>query len=68
MELVNLDPAVLKYIKTLFSTDSCAPVLGQLALDLMMNPPQPGDPSYPLYDMVRTQMCSSHYYPLLQDV
>ncbi|XP_018531997.1 alanine aminotransferase 2 isoform X1 [Lates calcarifer] len=51
VELVNLDPAVLKYIKTLFSTDSCAPVLGQLALDLMMNPPQPGDPSYPLYDM-----------------
>ncbi|KAM6990598.1 alanine aminotransferase 1 isoform 2-T2 [Tautogolabrus adspersus] len=51
VELVNLDPAVMKHIHTLFSTDSCAPVLGQMALDLMVNPPQPGDPSYPLYHM-----------------
>ncbi|KAM9349910.1 alanine aminotransferase 2 [Symphorus nematophorus] len=50
VELVNLDPTVLKYIYTIFSKDSCAPVLGQLALDLMMNPPQPGYPSYPLYE------------------
>ncbi|XP_070701446.1 alanine aminotransferase 1-like [Pempheris klunzingeri] len=51
VELVNLDPAVMKYIYNLFSIDSCAPVLGQIALDLMTNPPQPGDPSYPLYNM-----------------
>lgn len=49
VELVNLDPTVMKYIYTLFSKDSCAPVLGQLALDLLTSPPQPGDPSYPLY-------------------
>lgn len=49
VELVNVDPTVMKYINTLFSTDSCAPVLGQMALDLMVNPPQLGDPSYPLY-------------------
>ncbi|XP_068587354.1 alanine aminotransferase 2-like [Cebidichthys violaceus] len=49
VELVNLDPAVMKYIFKLFSTNSCAPVLGQFALDLLVNPPQPGDPSYPLY-------------------
>ncbi|XP_005812927.1 alanine aminotransferase 2-like [Xiphophorus maculatus] len=48
VELVNLDPAVMKYINNLFSTNSC-PVLGQVALDVMVNPPQPGDPSYPLY-------------------
>ncbi|XP_028450092.1 alanine aminotransferase 2 [Perca flavescens] len=54
VELVNLDPAVKKYIYNLFSTDACAPVLGQFALDLMMKPPQPGDPSYPLYS-VETQ-------------
>ncbi|XP_027877385.1 alanine aminotransferase 2 [Xiphophorus couchianus] len=47
VELVNLDPAVMKYIDNLFS-NSC-PVLGQVALDVMVNPPQPGDPSYPLY-------------------
>uniref|UniRef100_A0A3B4WYF6 Aminotransferase class I/classII domain-containing protein n=1 Tax=Seriola lalandi dorsalis TaxID=1841481 RepID=A0A3B4WYF6_SERLL len=36
VELVNLDRAVMKYIHNLFSKDSCAPVLGQLALDLIL--------------------------------
>ncbi|XP_010764511.1 alanine aminotransferase 2-like [Notothenia coriiceps] len=49
VELVNLDPDVMKCIYKLFSTDTCAPVLSQIALDLMTSPPQPGDPSYPLY-------------------
>uniref|UniRef100_A0A3Q4MPP7 alanine transaminase n=1 Tax=Neolamprologus brichardi TaxID=32507 RepID=A0A3Q4MPP7_NEOBR len=52
VELVNLDPAVMKYIHTLFSKDSCETVLGQIALDLMMDPPKPGDPSYLLYKQV----------------
>ncbi|XP_040910288.1 alanine aminotransferase 2-like [Toxotes jaculatrix] len=51
VELVNLDPDVMKHINNLFSKDSCAPMLGQMALDLMMNPPQPGDPSYHLYNI-----------------
>lgn len=53
VELVNIDPKVMTYIYKLFSKDSCAPVLGQIALDLMVNPPQLGDPSYPLYHTVR---------------
>uniref|UniRef100_A0A3Q2V2U7 alanine transaminase n=1 Tax=Haplochromis burtoni TaxID=8153 RepID=A0A3Q2V2U7_HAPBU len=52
VELVNLDPAVMKYIHTLFSKDACSPVLGQIALDLMTDPPKPGDPSYLLYKQV----------------
>lgn len=56
VELVNVDPAVMKYIYKMFSMDTCAPVLGQLALDLMLNPPQPGDPSYPLYNVVRLEI------------
>ncbi|KAK2895209.1 hypothetical protein Q8A73_014697 [Channa argus] len=51
VELVNLDRAVMKHTNTLILKQACAPVLGQIALDLMMNPPQPGDPSYPLYSM-----------------
>uniref|UniRef100_A0A4W5REY3 alanine transaminase n=1 Tax=Hucho hucho TaxID=62062 RepID=A0A4W5REY3_9TELE len=47
VELVNLDPTVMRYAYTIFSTDICAPVTGQLALELMANPPRPGDPSYP---------------------
>ncbi|XP_047445085.1 alanine aminotransferase 2-like [Mugil cephalus] len=56
VELVNVDPTVMKYIYKLFSKDSCAPALGQIALDLMTNPPQPGDPSYPLYDQETNQI------------
>ncbi|XP_022062812.2 alanine aminotransferase 2-like [Acanthochromis polyacanthus] len=48
VELVNLDPNVVNYISNLnYDTTS---VLAQFALDLMMNPPRPGDPSYPLYN------------------
>lgn len=62
VELVNIDPKVTKYIYNLFSKDSCAPVLGQIALDIMAKPPQPGDPSYPLYHAVRRLSAS----PLLK--
>lgn len=55
VELVNIDPKVMKYIHKLYSKDSCAPVLGQIALDVMANPPKLGDPSYPLYHMVRLE-------------
>lgn len=50
VELVNLDPTVMEYIYKLFSIDSCASVPGQLAFNLMTEPPQPGDPSYSLYN------------------
>uniref|UniRef100_A0A3B5BFW3 alanine transaminase n=1 Tax=Stegastes partitus TaxID=144197 RepID=A0A3B5BFW3_9TELE len=53
VELVNLDPAVQKHIFKLISKSSCTPVLAQMALDLMVNPPQPGDPSYPLYNQTQ---------------
>ncbi|KAJ8012164.1 hypothetical protein DPEC_G00065840 [Dallia pectoralis] len=49
VELVNLDPEVMSYAYTMFSADSCPTVTGQLALDLMVNPPRQGDPSYPVY-------------------
>ncbi|XP_067108580.1 alanine aminotransferase 1-like [Osmerus mordax] len=49
VELVNLDPSIIDYVHTLFSTDAGAPVSGQLALELMAQPPRPGEPSYPVY-------------------
>ena len=67
VELVNLDPTIMTYIYKVFSKDSCAPVLGQIALDLMVNPPQQGDPSYPLYNEVSTEIPSLDYDPILQD-
>ncbi|KAG9356084.1 hypothetical protein JZ751_000928 [Albula glossodonta] len=52
MELINLDPEVMDVVYTLFSTLSCPSVIGQIALDIMADPPQPGDPSYPTFSAV----------------
>ena len=59
MELVNLDPSIIHYVHTLFSTDAGAPVSGQLALELMAQPPRPGEPSYPVYTQVGWVICPS---------
>ncbi|XP_010777257.1 alanine aminotransferase 2-like, partial [Notothenia coriiceps] len=48
MEAVNLDPAVMKYLRDA-QAPSSPPVLPQLALEVMVNPPTPGDPSYKTY-------------------
>ncbi|KAK5906809.1 hypothetical protein CesoFtcFv8_004720 [Champsocephalus esox] len=49
MELVNMDPEVTHFVDTMLCTDISSPVTGQIALDLMVNPPKPGDPSYDTY-------------------
>ncbi|XP_043085644.1 alanine aminotransferase 2-like [Puntigrus tetrazona] len=49
VELVNIDPEVKEHASRLFSTRSCPPVVGQIALDLMTDPPKPGDPSFPTF-------------------
>ncbi|KAF3835494.1 hypothetical protein F7725_028052 [Dissostichus mawsoni] len=49
MELVNMDPEVTHLFISMLCTDISSPVTGQLALDLMVNPPRPGDPSYDTY-------------------
>ncbi|XP_023151140.2 alanine aminotransferase 2-like [Amphiprion ocellaris] len=49
MEIVNMDPEVMHFVDTMLCTDISTPVTGQLALDLMLNPPKPGDPSYDTY-------------------
>ncbi|KAM8889812.1 alanine aminotransferase 1-like isoform 1-T1 [Synchiropus picturatus] len=49
MEVVNMDPQVKMFVDTTLTADINAPVSGQLALDMMLNPPQPGEPSWPKY-------------------
>ncbi|KAJ8337091.1 hypothetical protein SKAU_G00383110 [Synaphobranchus kaupii] len=49
MELVNIDPAIINVIRTLLSALGCSSLIGQIALDIMADPPQEGDPSYPTY-------------------
>ncbi|XP_042272176.1 alanine aminotransferase 2-like isoform X2 [Thunnus maccoyii] len=49
MEVVNMDPDVMLFVDTVLCGDISTPVTGQLALDLMVNPPKPGDPSCDTY-------------------
>uniref|UniRef100_A0A8C3ACV4 alanine transaminase n=1 Tax=Cyclopterus lumpus TaxID=8103 RepID=A0A8C3ACV4_CYCLU len=49
MELVNIDPEVMHFVETMLCTDISTPVTGQLALDIMVNPPKPGDLSFDTY-------------------
>ncbi|XP_035508693.1 alanine aminotransferase 2-like [Morone saxatilis] len=48
MEVINMDPAVNNYLRSMQGSSS-PPVLPQLALEVMVNPPSPGDPSYETY-------------------
>uniref|UniRef100_A0A3Q1HHZ2 alanine transaminase n=1 Tax=Anabas testudineus TaxID=64144 RepID=A0A3Q1HHZ2_ANATE len=49
IEVVNMDPKVMHFLDNVLCGDISTPVTGQLALDLMINPPKPGDPSYDTY-------------------
>jgi len=48
-ELVGFHPDVEANVYKFVSIMLCAPVIGQCLVELMVNPPQPGDPSYELY-------------------
>ncbi|CAN8098465.1 unnamed protein product [Discula destructiva] len=48
-ELVNFDPKVQAEIYKFVSITLCAPVIGQCLVELMVNPPKEGEPSYALY-------------------
>lgn len=46
MEIINMDDDVKDQLTKLFSVRLCSPVPGQALMDLVVNPPQPGEPSY----------------------
>ncbi|CAK7223010.1 alanine transaminase [Sporothrix curviconia] len=49
-ELVGFDPEVQAQIYKFVSIMLCAPVIGQCLVELMVNPPKKGEPSYELYE------------------
>ncbi|KAK9239111.1 pyridoxal phosphate-dependent transferase [Lipomyces kononenkoae] len=49
VELVGIDEQVLDELYKLVSISLCPAVSGQVLTELMVNPPKPGDESYPLY-------------------
>lgn len=48
-ELIGFDPEVAAQIYKFVSIMLCPPVIGQCLLEMQVNPPKNGDPSYPLY-------------------
>jgi alanine transaminase len=48
-ELCGFDPDVVEQIYKFVSISLCAPVIGQCLVELMVNPPKVGEPSYELY-------------------
>lgn len=48
-ELVGFDEEVVAQIYKFVSIMLCAPVVGQCLVEMMVNPPKQGDPSYELY-------------------
>ncbi|KAJ1936779.1 alanine transaminase, partial [Linderina pennispora] len=48
-EAVNIDEAVMAQLLKLASVSLCPNVQGQMAVDVMVNPPRPGDASYQQY-------------------
>lgn len=48
-ELCGFDPEVVEQIYKFVSISLCSPVIGQCLVELMVNPPKEGEPSYELY-------------------
>jgi len=51
MELVNIAKEAHEQFYKLASISLCPNIVGQIMVDLMVNPPKNGDPSYQLYQV-----------------
>lgn len=58
-ECCNFDPQVMEQLYKLASISLCPNVQGQIMVDLMCDPPRPGDPSYPAFRDEITQLYES---------
>ncbi|KAL8593027.1 hypothetical protein ACOMHN_017957 [Nucella lapillus] len=52
-EVVNLDPGVKAMLVKSISAKLCSSVSGQAVMDVVVNPPRPGEPSYDLFKKER---------------
>uniref|UniRef100_A0A665WBD7 alanine transaminase n=1 Tax=Echeneis naucrates TaxID=173247 RepID=A0A665WBD7_ECHNA len=59
MEVINMDPEVKAQLTKLVSVRLCPPVPGQALLDLVVNPPQPDEPSYATFMKERTAVLAA---------
>lgn len=59
IELLNVTPPVQAQFLKLLSISLCSNSIGQMAVELMVNPPAPADPSYALYMREKTGILES---------
>ncbi|CDW58192.1 alanine aminotransferase [Trichuris trichiura] len=60
-EIVNMHPEVLTQFKKSISAKLCSSVLGQIAMDCVVKPPAPGEPSYELFAKVTDSTLLKHH-------
>ncbi|KAH8863404.1 Alanine aminotransferase 2 [Schistosoma japonicum] len=58
-ELLNFDPAVQAQLYKALSARLCPPLMGQVALEAIVNPPQSNEPSYSLFVQERDNVLSA---------
>jgi len=58
-QLENIEEGAFAQLYKLASINLCPNTIGQVAVSCMVSPPQPGDPSYPLYEQERANELSS---------
>ncbi|XP_060694088.1 alanine aminotransferase 2 [Hemiscyllium ocellatum] len=56
MEVINMDPEVKAQLEKLLSVRLCSPVPGQVAMDVVVNPPKPGEESYKLFTLEKMKV------------
>lgn len=59
MQIMGFDKELYDQLFKLWSINLCSNVDGQVAIDVMVNPPKPGDPSYELYASERQAILDS---------
>ncbi|XP_078066961.1 alanine aminotransferase 2 [Mustelus asterias] len=56
MEVINMDPEVKAQLEKLLSVRLCSPVPGQAAMDVVVNPPKPGEESYEMFTLEKMKV------------
>lgn len=67
MEIINMDNEVKAQLTKLVSVRLCPPVPGQALMDLVVNPPQPGEPSYNNFIKVHSHILLPSLFRVGQD-
>merc|ERR1712121_526552 len=49
-EVINMDPGVFAMLQKSISAKLCPTVIGQACMDVVVNPPRPGEPSFGSFD------------------